>query len=71
MAAQVAEKYSPYDDAPIVIVDADAKNLADELEAKVVEKFPDAKIWRQPIGPVIGAHCGPGTVGIIFPATGR
>ena len=71
MAAQVAEKYSPYDDAPIVIVDADAKNLADELEAKVVEKFPDAKIWRQPIGPVIGAHCGPGSVGVIFPSTGR
>jgi len=23
-------------------------------------------VWQQPVGPVIGAHAGPGTLGVIF-----
>ncbi len=59
--------YAPFDGAPVVIVDADNKEAADALEARVREIKPDAEIWRQPIGPVIGCHTGPGAVGIIFP----
>ncbi len=52
-------KYKQIDGAAVTIVDAD-------IEKRLLEIAPDAKIWRQPIGPVIGVHAGPGTIGIIF-----
>lgn len=56
---------------PVYIVDADCPADGDLLEKLIVEKRPDAKIIRQTVGPVIGAHCGPGTVGVIFVADQR
>lgn len=61
-----ASTYENIDDAPVVIVDADCGDVADAFEEKVKEIQPKATIWRQPIGPVIGAHAGPGTLGLIF-----
>lgn len=59
--------YRNVDDAPVVIVDADNKQGADELEKYIRENHPEVKeIWRQPIGPVIGVHAGPGAVGLVF-----
>lgn len=58
--------YKNIDDAPIVIVDADCSSVADEFEKGVREANPNVTIWRQPVGPVIGAHAGPGTLGIIY-----
>jgi DegV family protein with EDD domain len=63
--------YRDIDNAPIVIVSADADEAAAELKKRVAEIAPAAEIWEQPVGPVIGAHCGPGTYGIIFTGTGR
>ncbi len=60
--------YKNIDDAPVVIVDADCKEVADSFEAKIKEVNPNVEIWRQPVGPVIGAHAGPGTIGIIYTA---
>lgn len=51
---------------PVYIVDADCKEEGDELAALIKEKRPDADIVRQIVGPVIGTHCGPGTLGVIF-----
>ena len=56
---------------PVYIVDADVPADGDFLASLIAEKRPDAKIVRQTIGPVIGAHCGPGTVGAIFVAEKR
>ena len=61
-----ASTYENIDYAPVVIVDADCGDIADAFEEKVREIQPKATIWRQPIGPVIGAHAGPGTLGLIF-----
>ena len=68
MLEQFDEKYKNIDDAPVCILDADNPEIADDMEARLLEAHPEVKdkIWRQPIGPVIGAHAGPGTVGIIF-----
>ena len=55
----------------IYIVDADCKEDGDKLRDLVLEKRPNAKIVRQIVGPVIGAHCGPGTLGVIFTAAKR
>lgn len=54
-------------DFPIVIMhslnEEDAKLLKEQVQL-VVGK--DANIWIQPVGPIIGAHCGPGTLAIVF-----
>ena len=54
------EKYSVY------ILDADCPEEGDKLRDMVLGKRPNAHIVRQIVGPVIGAHCGPGTLGVIF-----
>lgn len=51
---------------PICIVDADNPEFAARLEEKVKELYPNTEIWHYYVGPVIGTHCGPGTVGMIF-----
>lgn len=56
---------------PVYIVDADCPADGDALKDMILEKRPEAKIVRQIVGPVIGAHCGPGTVGVIFIADKR
>lgn len=56
---------------PVYVLDADAPADGEMLANLIAEKRPDAKIVRQMVGPVIGAHCGPGTVGAIFVANER
>lgn len=55
----------------VYVVDADCKKDGDELASLIKEKRPEAKIVRQIIGPVIGSHCGPDTLGVIFVADKR
>lgn len=50
---------------PVYVLDADSKNDGDELASMIQSARPDAFIVRQPVGPVIGTHCGPGTLGVI------
>ncbi|MBR5987613.1 MAG: DegV family protein, partial [Clostridia bacterium] len=59
------------DKYPVVILDADNQAGGDKLEAKVKEAFPGVEVWRYPVGPVIGTHCGPGTIAVIFRSTAR
>ena len=56
---------------PVYIMDADAPSDGELLASLIAEKRPDAKIVHQLVGPVIGAHCGPGTVGVVFVANER
>lgn len=59
-----------YDDsvegAPVVVVDADNGEVASDFVAKIKEINPSVNVWQQPVGPVIGAHAGPGTLGVIY-----
>ena len=55
----------------VYVVDADCPAEGDLLADMIREKRPEAKIVRQVVGPVIGAHCGPGTIGVIFVADQR
>lgn len=57
---------------PVVILSADNEKYADLLEELVKGEFgQDVEVWRQPVGPVIGTHAGPGTIGAIFHSTCR
>ncbi len=51
----------------ILLLHADVKEEAEKLANTLRERLPGLKKIRiQMIGPVIGAHCGPGTIAIVF-----
>lgn len=53
--------------ADVIILHADAPEDAARVESKLREKIPGLeKISTYYVGPVIGAHCGPGTVAVCF-----
>ncbi len=54
------------EESMVIILHADVPEDAKELKALVLKKLPDLQIRIDPIGPVIGAHCGPGTLAITF-----
>lgn len=53
---------------PIILVDADSPDDAAFVRERLTTDHPSAELWTYPVGPVIGAHCGPDTVGVIFVA---
>lgn len=55
----------------VYVLDADSKADGDWVAEQIAVRRPEAKIVRQTVGPVIGAHCGPGTIGVIFVADKR
>ena len=52
----------------IFVMHADCESEAQLFAKQVQENFPESEIVMQMIGPVIGSHCGPGTIGLIFHA---
>ena len=52
----------------IFVVHADCEDTANNFIANMKAQFGELDVQLQPIGPVIGAHCGPGTIGLIFHA---
>ena len=52
----------------VYVLHADCEEAAQRFIASMKEKFGDLDVELQPVGPVIGAHCGPGTIGLIFHA---
>lgn len=49
----------------------DAQQDAEYVAAQIREKFPGTKIYINMIGPVIGAHSGPGTIALFFMADNK
>ncbi len=71
LANKVAEELTDEDKYAVYVVDADCKEEGDKLRDMILEKRPNANVVRQIVGPVIGSHCGPGTLGVIFVAQKR
>ena len=69
--SEFGKKFRPTDGAPVVIVGADCDDYVEEVKSRIQPFAGGAEIITQPVGPVIGAHCGPGTYGIIFTAESR
>lgn len=59
-------EYNNDDKYEIFIIDADNKEVGDEFAERIRNSGKNVAIRRVPIGPVIGAHAGPGTIGIVF-----
>jgi len=54
-------------DFPIVVMHSVAPEDAEVLRREVVKIVgTDANVWVQPIGTIIGTHCGPGTLALVF-----
>ena len=54
------------EESPIIVLNADAPEDAERVKASVEQKLPGAKVLIEHVGPVIGAHAGPGTVALCF-----
>ena len=53
-------------ESPIIVLNADAPEDAERVKANVESKLPGANVLIEHVGPVIGAHAGPGTVALCF-----
>ena len=63
----VIENIEHPEDQEIVIMQADVEDEANRVRDALLQHIPALKGVRvQAIGPVIGAHCGPGTIAISF-----
>lgn len=62
----VSSEGSELDRYKTFVVHADCEEEANTFANALREKFGNLDITVQPVGPVIGAHCGPGTIGLIF-----
>ncbi|MDY5023033.1 MAG: DegV family protein [Blautia sp.] len=74
MASQIKRMeygWTPEDGKLVVIGHGHAPDKAQELKENVLKQFPDAQIYTAAIGPVIGAHTGPGMLALIFWGTER
>lgn len=67
IADRVAENLENPAEEKLIILNADAEEDAQRLEALIRERIPSVKeVEHYFVGPVIGAHCGPGTVAACF-----
>ena len=51
---------------PISIMNADTDEDVRLTVEMIKEKYPQAEVWEPTVGPVVGCHCGPDTIGMIF-----
>lgn len=66
LIAYMKEKGDELDKYKVYILQADCEKEAESFVETIKATFGDLDIEVQPVGPVIGAHCGPGTIGLIF-----
>ncbi len=64
-------KGSELDKYKVFVLHADCEKTASEFVESIKKEFGNLDVVLQPVGPVIGSHCGPGTVGLIFHAKER
>ena len=56
-------------ESPIIVLNADSIDDAQRTKALVEQKLPGANVLIENVGPVIGAHAGPGTIALCFIGT--
>ncbi len=66
MADLLLELSQGLEDQTLYILHGDDETAADELINVILQKMRPAKIIKEMVGCTIGAHSGPGTLGIVF-----
>jgi len=63
-------EYAPDpEESPIIVLNADSMEDAERTKSLVEQKLPGANVMIENVGPVIGAHAGPGTIALCFIGT--
>lgn len=68
---KMTETFDESYDLPVIITHGDCEEDAIYLKNKINERYPQKEVLISYIGPVIGAHSGPGTLALFFMATKR
>lgn len=55
----------------VYILDADCRHETEQMKKVILAKRPDLSVKLQTIGPVIGSHCGPNLIAIVYKAKER
>lgn len=63
---QTGENLADPTEAMVIVLHADAPDEAARIQTQLQTRFPEADVRVYPVGPVIGAHCGPGTLAVCF-----
>ncbi|MBR2029687.1 MAG: DegV family protein [Clostridia bacterium] len=63
---RMKEEAGDLDKYDVFIMQADVEEKGEALKKAVLEAFPNATVHVLMVGPVVGSHCGPGTLGIIY-----
>lgn len=66
LIASMEKGWLPQISRQVIIGHGDSPEVAEELRCMAAARFPDAEIHIAPIGPVIGAHAGPGVMTVFF-----
>lgn len=66
LLSYMKEKGSDLDKYKVFMLQADCEEEAEKFAETIKAQFGDLDVVICPVGPVIGSHCGPGTIGIIF-----
>ena len=67
----VIEKYKTDDTDEVAVIHANAYKNAELLKARILERYPSFRVPIGWLGPVIGAHCGEGMIGLTFAGKNR
>lgn len=70
-SARMEQGWMPEMGKSVLIGHADDLATAELLKKKIIERFPDADIHIAYIGPIIGAHTGPGAVALFYWGSNR
>ncbi|MCD8306716.1 MAG: DegV family protein [Clostridia bacterium] len=62
----VREKEQDISQYKVWVLHANNEELALQFKQDLIDEFGLTDVEFQPIGPVIGAHCGPGTIAVMF-----
>ena len=68
MLGYMKQKSSELDKYKVYVLHADCEKEMNDFVESIRATFGALDIVTQYVGPVIGAHCGPGTIGLIFHA---
>ena len=63
---QTVEARPDPEESPIIVLNADSRDDAERTKALLEQKIPGANVLIENVGPVIGAHAGPGTIAVCF-----
>lgn len=68
MVDEVIQSFDSSAALPLIILNGDCLEDAKRLEQQIKLARPEIEIWQYDVGPVIGAHCGPNTIGFCYPS---